>query len=287
MCYSCSKSNNQDGERPLFPNGMGQGVLYINIWLHLQLIFKASQPTAAIQKWRSRLFDNGISHDMWSWPLSSLKHMVYCKLHTGLQKGLYYGLRSSKFYIGSTAKSMFSRDQSRKRKAKQLNNGKLVKAELVLQFWKHYQNEHEFALLPIATAPDERFIRIRELTLIQKWQPILNYPFICKLKFKSTSISSQIVPRKHGHTKVVGNRLYQKVRKRLFSVGRSDNVQLDALDHTTSWEILRDIGSNTLRSFTRISELRSNRTDGRQLLGLFKLAANLEEPFKSSLSDPN
>ena len=212
MVYvSCSKENNLDTQ--LFPNGLAKGILYINIWAHLQLLFKASQPTASVQKWRSRLHDNGITPDTWSWQLYDRKYMVYCKLHAGLQSGLYYSLRPSKFYIGSTAKSMYGRDQSRKRKSKQLRKGKLVKAELVLQYQKHYGNEHEFALLPVATAPDDRFVRIRELVPIQKWQPILNYPFICKLKFKSTSICSQIVAKKHGHNKLVGNRLFQKVRK--------------------------------------------------------------------------
>ena len=128
---------------------------------------------------------------------------------------------------------------------KLFKKGKLVKAELVLQYWKHYNNEHEYALLPIGTAPDERFIRIRELVLIQKWQPLLNYPFICQLKFKSTSIGKQVVARKHGHNKLVGNRLFQKVRKRLFKVGKLNNVQTAATDHTTSWTILKDIASNT------------------------------------------
>ena len=111
----------------------------------------------------------------------------------------------------------------------------------------------------------------------------MNYPFICKLKFKSTSIGKQIVAKKHGHNKLVGNRLFQKVRKRLFKVGKLNNVQPAATDHSTSWTILKDIGSNTLRSFERISELRSNRTDGHQVLALFKLASNMEEPFKSNV----
>ena len=278
----CSSSKESNRDSKLFPNGIAKGLLYINIWSHLQLMFRSNHPTEAVQKWRSRLHGHGISHHTWCWALFDKAHMVYAKLHVGLQDGLFYSLKSSKFYIGSTAKSMYGRDQSRKRKSKQLKKGKLVKAELVLQYWKHYQNEHEYALLPIGSAPDERFIRIRELVLIQKWQPILNYPFICQLKFKSTSIGTQIVPKKHGH-KLVGSRLFQKVRKRLFKIGRLNNVQTAATDHTHSWSILKDIGSNTLRSFDRIKELRSNRTSGHQVLALFKLASNMEEPFKSNV----
>ena len=59
-----------------------------------------------------------------------------------------------KFYVGSAMHHTLDREYSRSRKYLQLNNERLVQAELAL--------------------------RCLELALIQEWQPRLNYPFICQ-----------------------------------------------------------------------------------------------------------
>ena len=84
------------------------------------------------------------------------------------------------FYVGSTTVSVQKRQDSRLRKLRQLIDFKPVHAELML----HWQVSHHFLgsmiAIPLATMSTSRQIRTLESTLIQKWNPTLNYPFILK-----------------------------------------------------------------------------------------------------------
>ena len=84
------------------------------------------------------------------------------------------------FYVGSTTVSVQKRQDSRLRKIRQLIDFKPVHAELML----HWQVSHHFLgsmiAIPLATMSTSRQIRTLESTLIQKWKPTLNYPFILK-----------------------------------------------------------------------------------------------------------
>eukprot|EP00435_Cladocopium_sp_Y103_P017295 s4270_g4.t1 len=83
-----------------------------------------------------------------------------------------------KFYIGSSANGVMSREHSRLRKFLQLGNDRLVQAELSLRYWHEQNSLFTWAPLPIfLRRPDFRRL---ELALIQEWQPRLNYPFICQ-----------------------------------------------------------------------------------------------------------
>ena len=84
------------------------------------------------------------------------------------------------FYVGSTTVPVQKRQDSRLRKLRQLLDFKPVHAELML----HWQVSHHclgsLIAIPLATMNTSRQIRTLESTLIQKWNPTLNYPFILK-----------------------------------------------------------------------------------------------------------
>ena len=86
------------------------------------------------------------------------------------------------FYVGSATVSAQKRQDSRLRKLRQLLDFKPVHAELML----HWQVSHHclgsLIAIPLATMSTSRQIRTLESTLIQKWNPTLNYPFILKKK---------------------------------------------------------------------------------------------------------
>ena len=83
-----------------------------------------------------------------------------------------------KFYIGSAAHGVLHREHSRFRKFLQLQNDKLVQAELSLRYWGDHNNLFIWCPIPLFTGRND--FRAMELALIQEWQPKLNFPFICQ-----------------------------------------------------------------------------------------------------------
>ena len=59
------------------------------------------------------------------------------------------------------------------------------------------------------------------------------------------------------------------------------NTNTSTDSKSAGWQVLKDLASNTKKSSEAAKILRSNTTDGIQVLALFKLAASMEEPFKS------
>ena len=80
-----------------------------------------------------------------------------------------------KFYLGSTSSFVLCREHSRFRKL-QVQQNKLVIAEVALRFWCRYDNFWMWSVLPIYT--DKSNFWALEQALIQLWQPRLNTPFI-------------------------------------------------------------------------------------------------------------
>ena len=84
------------------------------------------------------------------------------------------------FYVGSTTVSVQKRQGSRLRKLRQLLDFKPVHAELMLHWQVSHRCLGSLIAIPVATMSTSRQIRTLESTLIQKWNPTLNYPFILK-----------------------------------------------------------------------------------------------------------
>ena len=183
-----------------------------------------------------------------------------------------------KFYLGSAMHSTLVREYSRSRKFLQLNNERLVQAELALRYWQEHDNLYIWAPIPIYTNRSD--FRCLELALIQEWQPRLNFPFICQffhpkrglLKKPLLNTNSQFglatLWRRSRHKFTP-----ELVRKILSSSRFQNRLEL--------WTIIHALGSNTKARFEHIKLLRSNDGGLTMCYALRRLANNIQEPFRT------
>ena len=183
-----------------------------------------------------------------------------------------------KFYLGSTSSFVLCREHSRYRKILQVQQNKFVLAEVALRFWCRYDNFWMWSALPIYT--DKVNFWALEQALIQLWQPRLNTPFIY-LFFSCRK--GLIAPSKFSSARQFGTfSLWRKlrwastpqhVRRALHSPLFHRRVQL--------WEIIQDLGSNSVKRFHMEKKLRSNEIGAPGCYFIRRLANNLGEPQRS------
>ena len=262
------------------------------IWLtgkcYLILLFHFSLPTIEVQKWKSRFKSLSISPTSYTWQFF---HQAICAVYVKLslagpkrESANYFHPCENNFYIGSTQVGIPSRESSRNRKQKQLEQGQLVQVEPALRWWLHKGNYQQFATILIATCEDAIHARIQESLYINKWQPALNYPYIMKIKFMSTGIKQVAIPKKAG-SHIMGARLFAKIRRK---DAKTNCVNLpmipqDMTSHEKAWTILNHMASSTEKSYTACKLARSIRISPMQLYALFKMALNMEEPARTKV----
>ena len=187
------------------------------------------------------------------------------------------------FYVGSTTVSVQKRQDSRLRKLRQLLDFKPVHAELML----HWQVSHGClgSLIAIRWLPWAhlyRQIRTLESTLIQKWNPTLNYPFILKKRITKLGPDySRSVRQIASSYSAPGNRLHRKLRARLHKMGALSLYSSEKQEVHSSWMILTTLAEKSLASFNMQRSLRSCSYSVPHIYALLRLSNNLEEPPKS------
>ena len=183
-----------------------------------------------------------------------------------------------KFYVGSTSSFVLDREHSRYRKFLQVQQNKFVLAEVALRFWCRFDNFWMWSVFPIYTNKSNFWAL--EQALIQLWQPRLNTPFIyqffnCRKGLISRTKFSN--SRQFGAfslwRKLRWQSTPQHVRRALHSPLFHRRVQL--------WEIIQDLGSNSIRRFHMEKRLRSNETGAQGCYFIRRLANNLGEPQRS------
>jgi len=181
-----------------------------------------------------------------------------------------------KFYLGSTSSFVLDREHSRYRKFLQVQQNKFVLAEVALRFWCRYDN---FWMWSVFTIYTKNFWALKQ-ALIQLWQPRLNTPFI----YQFFNCRKGLIPRaKFSNSRQF--RLYSlwrklrwkstpaRVRRALHSSIFGRRVQL--------WEIIQDLGSNSVKRFHMEKRLRSNEIGQQGCYFIRRLANNLGEPQRS------
>ena len=101
-----------------------------------------------------------------------------CHLVAPVQFGPHFQIRPD-CYVGSTILRLHKRQDTRIRKLRQLLLMQPVRAELMLR-WQVSRKQFSLVVLPVAHMHTQRQIRTLEMTLIQRWDPSLNFPFILK-----------------------------------------------------------------------------------------------------------
>ena len=183
-----------------------------------------------------------------------------------------------KFYVGSTSSFVLDREHSRYRKFLQVQQNKFALAEVALRFWCRFDNFWMWSVFPIYTNKSN-FWALGQ-ALIQLWQPRLNTPFIyqffnCRKGLISrTKFSSS---RQFGFyslwRKLRWKSTSTQVRRALCSPLFARRVQL--------WQIIQDLGSNSVKRFHMEKRLRSNEIGPNGCYFIRRLANNLGEPQRS------
>ena len=134
-------------------------------------------------------------------------------------------------YIGSTSQTICQRERTRFRKFQQVQQDKLVSAELAVRFWALKDNFWGWCIVPAGPSISQDQLMGTERAMIQMLHPKLKYPFV------STWLSPQIgfkKPANVGSNRDAGlKRIYRKVRRRLLGVGKLPNCMY-SLFHQSS-----------------------------------------------------
>ena len=183
-----------------------------------------------------------------------------------------------KFYIGSTSSFVLDREHSRYRKFLQVQQNKFVLAEVALRFWCRFDNFWMWSVFPIYTNKPNFWAL--EQALIQLWQPRLNTPFI----YQFFNCRKGLIQR----TKFTGSRqfgtfsLWRKLRWKSTPahVRRALHHPIFAR-RVKLWEVIQDLGTNSVRRFHMEKRIRSNEFGAQGCYFLRRLANNLGEPQRS------
>ena len=158
-----------------FPSQLRLGLLLLRAKLGLLVLTQLAQPSPFISKWRERLNEAGITAESLMLQHISAHNVVYAFIQFDIHHPFTFSTKTRHFYIGSTSQTFSQRYASRLRKFKQLSAGKLVKAEISLQYWMSTGTFDHYIGFPFVFCSNEHECRIRELSCIAKWQPLLNY----------------------------------------------------------------------------------------------------------------
>ena len=191
----------------------------------------------------------------------------------------------TEFYIGCTSCTCQRRQDARLRKYKQLQLFQPISCELALH-WFHNQNSHnnihDYIMVPLIPCYSDLQVKTTEASLIQKWTPMLNFPFIVRLmptkKVTSTKQFVHLLSTKFG---VPGNRLFRKLRHMLFQTMRLRLYHRSFFQNDHQWHILFQLAENSYQSFQMAKSLRSAQYSTDQIFALYRLATNLEDPPRS------
>ena len=215
---------------------------------------------------------------MHTYPSFQSSHVVYVKMpfHPPDQKRRWY-TQSGHFYVGSTAISAVKCEFDRFAKLKQIRRNLAVHAELSICYWSRTDFEsYTCIVLQACTTYNDAWVR--EHLLISSWQPALNHPFILKfLKLKSEGWMMQLRKNRQGPVKL-SPRLYQRVRRRLFSLG---SVPSPHSFQEQAWRIVCQISLFTRASYEACKRIRSGEFHTLEVYALYRPANHMEEPGRS------
>lgn len=261
--------------------------------LFLVLLFRSKKIVRQLELWKDRFRQCGVSPETYRGRAFSQSHVVYVRIPmlAVTRKGLVSStshsskaVKHSMFYVGSTTITLARRDADRYRKFKQLFATATVQAEPSVRYWFHRRSFFEYvsvALFPCSCAVSAR---VCENVFLQMWRPGLNYPQTNKLIFQSRGVKETPLMKKHDFAaRRTGRRLFLKLRRRARYVHqhfRSTPAKL-TLNREDAWMVLHDLTTHDGRAWNMQCSLGSARWHDDHVYALYKLAANLEEPFRS------
>ena len=258
-------------------------LLWAQSLLHIILLFRFNDGSKFAKAWISRLRQY-VSPSSYSFKSYCKKFAVYLKIPCSYKSAHRFHFPHRMSYVGATQAGLASREANRIAKLRQLLNRKLIKAEPALLWWSEKSNYTQFSTICIANPPDKAKTFTMEHVLISKWQPMLNFPFICHHFKMNSSGFQQAKPQTSLPYQLLGHRLFRKVRKRITKHSNFRHAQFRSkpMPQNRAWEILFDLCSATKRSFDAERHIRSLAVSPDEVYALFRLAHNLEQPHRSA-----
>ena len=149
-------------------------------------------------------------------------------------------------------------DSSERTPLQQMQQAKIVKGEMALHYWHSSSTFHDYIVLPVLVLSTEKEARLWELTLIAKWQPPLNYPFCSKLQLRACGVRHVQAAGRHTENISTSGSTRRSEEQFPFAIFLCPQLQ-------------RCLTSSTFQHLRRPVHL----------LALFRMARNLEEPWRS------
>ena len=257
-----------------------QGLLHLCLLFHHQTPQHSPNDAAFGHVMRGRFQQLGVTPNKYTWPWFQANNAVYVKLQVWrhfktLEK---YRQPSPMLYIGSTSVSVTLRESNRMSVFKRLQNHQEAQVELAVRYWHSAGNFEAFSVVAITACESYRAAWIFEHSLIELWQPKLNFPFIQQFLKRSALGFRPAKRRRMTAYGRFGLRLWRKLRKRLYPT-RQPLAMCVSRRH--AWEMLFDLTSFTAASFRANKTLRSTRFTDDEVYAMFRLSMNLEEPLRS------
>ncbi|CAE7343069.1 unnamed protein product [Symbiodinium sp. CCMP2592] len=137
----------------------------------------------AAEQLKERLREKGAVPELYTFDKFSQPCAVYIKLlFPRLNKQTYAtATRDASFcYIGSTNITVAKREYNRVAKLRQLQQLKLPKTEIAIRYWNDSQTYLHYSTILLSQHSEYIDAWAEEHSLIQRWQPKLNYPFVTK-----------------------------------------------------------------------------------------------------------
>ena len=249
--------------------------------LHLICLFNFPARTIHTNLWLRRLRSLGVNPFSYTFDFFETATVVYLKMPfhelTCCQPWVYR--QHGRFYIGSTSIGVTKRDFNRMAKLRQVKLDKAVHAELAIKYWARRSDFRFFTILVLKTFEHYSDAWTFEHALLSKWQAPLNYPFIQRfLSLKASGWTVQFQKHRQRFSAMpLGDRLFQRVRRRLYSLGSVPSMHSF---QTQAWRTLFCLTAPGRLSFDTSRSLRSGTFHDWEIYALFRLAGHLEQPTR-------
>ena len=186
----------------------------------------------------------------------------------------------SKFkYIGCSQHNLRHGEASRNRKHKQVQEHKIVHAELAIRWRAKNNNYHRFVPITIQHSIAEEQLEAVETAYKQQLQPKLNHPYIAPYMRRSLRLI-----HRQGRSKATGFRsIWAKIRRKMLPPKMQDIYSCHTFtSQVDTWTLLCDLSSNTKRRFDGIRNLLKSQTSTTGIYGLCRMANNMSNVHKQA-----
>ena len=268
------------------PNINKEVLIWLVGLLHLTFLFHRAKPTQAAAEMCQRLKEKGVVPELYTFSRFSQPCAVYVKMKFPFlnQSGFAECGRDASFcYVGSTNITVAKREYNRVAKLRQLQNLKLPKTEIAIRYWHDTKTYEQYTTLLVSQHAEYCEAWSEEHSLIQKWQPKLNFPFVTKTLVRKAHglVPKHQRPHLRQPPDTLGRQLFKKLRRRI--QGRSKPLLNVMPQQAQFWTLIYNLASDTKQEYEASKQLRSGQFDNDTVTLMYRLANHMEQPWKSKV----